>query len=280
MAGVWGVATLFSPLIGGVFAQMHFWRGAFWIFAAQGLAFIAATALLVPRGTAPPPAEGRPPFLQIVVLAAAVTAIGAAGLLPTPIAKAAAGAAGLALLVIFLRLDMRAPITLLPRTATRATSGVAAGLFMVFALNVGTTAFGVYGTSLMQRLYGATPIMAGYVLGGGAMGWNAERARGGRQDERPPVHPPWRSADRRRAGRDDAGRPIRLAGRRRRPGAGRRAGFGMLWAFAAARHRGQRSAGGAAAGVGLGAHRLDDRRCGRRRPPPARSPPRSGSGAA
>src|SRR5580704_2265856 len=50
LAAVWGVATLFSPLIGGLFAQAGFWRGAFWFFAVQGLGFVAAISLLVPAG--------------------------------------------------------------------------------------------------------------------------------------------------------------------------------------------------------------------------------------
>ncbi|HLI65607.1 MAG TPA: MFS transporter [Caulobacteraceae bacterium] len=171
LAGVWGVATLVSPLIGGVFAEIHFWRGAFWTFAAQGLAFIVATAFLVPRGAARGEASGRPPVLQVAVLALSVAAIGAAGLLPTPLAKGTAGLAGIALLALFLRIDTHAPTSLLPRQTGRPASAVAAGLFMIFTLNAATVSFSVYGTSLMQRLYGATPILAGYILGGGALGW-------------------------------------------------------------------------------------------------------------
>src|ERR1700761_8715370 len=82
LAGVWGAATLFSPLIGGLFAEAGLWRGAFWLFAAQGLIFIAAAWFLVrddPQTEAPP--SGRPPYLQVLVLAVAVTAIGCSGLI-------------------------------------------------------------------------------------------------------------------------------------------------------------------------------------------------------
>jgi MFS family permease len=172
LAGVWGVATLFGPLIGGLFAQAGFWRGAFWIFAVQGLAFIAATAALVPKGaSAGDGASGRLPLVQILVLAISVGAIGAAGLLPSPGEKAAAAVVGFVLLVLFIRIDSRAPASLLPREAAQIGSAAAAGLFMVFALNAATTAFAVYGSALMQRLYGVPPIVAGYVLAGGAMGW-------------------------------------------------------------------------------------------------------------
>jgi MFS family permease len=172
LAGVWGVATLFGPLIGGLFAQAGFWRGAFWIFAAQGVAYIIAAAVLVPKGAGSDArAPSSLPILQIGVLAVSVSAIGGAGLLPSSIAKAACALIGIAVLCVFLVIDRRAAASLLPRDASRAGSAPAAGLFMVFALNAGTTGFSVYGSALMQRLYGVTPLVAGYVLAIGAMGW-------------------------------------------------------------------------------------------------------------
>jgi MFS family permease len=171
LAGVWGAATLFGPLIGGIFAQAGFWRGAFWIFAAQGLGFIAATAVLVPKGAGGGDGQARLPLGQILVLATSVGAIGAAGLLASPVEKVATAVIGLALLGLFLRIDGRASASLLPRNAGRVASAAAAGLFMIFALSASTTAFSVYGSALMQKLYGVPPIVAGYVLGGGAMGW-------------------------------------------------------------------------------------------------------------
>jgi MFS family permease len=172
LAGVWGVATLFGPLIGGLFAQAGLWRGAFWIFAVQGLAFIAATAVLVPKGvSAGESGRARLPLAQILVLALSVGAIGAAGLLASQWEKGAAAVLGLALLALFLRIDSRAPVSLLPRDVARIGGAAAAGLFTVFALNAATTAFAVYGSALMQKLYGVPPIVAGYVLGGGALGW-------------------------------------------------------------------------------------------------------------
>jgi MFS family permease len=172
LAGVWGIATLFGPLIGGLFAQAGFWRGAFWIFAAQGVAYILAAAVLVPKSTDPDAAApSRLPILQIVVLAISVGAIGGAGLLPSPIAKTACAIVGILVLALFLVIDRRAAASLLPKDASNPRSAAAAGLFMVFALNAGTTGFSVYGSALMQRLYGVPPLVAGYVLGGGAMGW-------------------------------------------------------------------------------------------------------------
>jgi MFS family permease len=171
LAGVWGVATLFSPLIGGLFAQAGFWRGAFWFFALQGAGFIAAVNLLVPASARADQPPARPPFVQIAILAIAIAAIGGAGLVRPPALAAGSALAGVACLALFLRIDTHAQTHLLPRTIGDAKSAAAAGLFMIFCLNVATVSFSVYGTALLQRLYGATPILAGYILAGGAMAW-------------------------------------------------------------------------------------------------------------
>ncbi len=171
LAGVWGVATLFSPLIGGLFAQAGFWRGAFWFFALQGLGFIAATSILVPGSATADRDAARPPFVQIAVLALAVAAIGGAGLWRSPALAAASAFAGVVLFGLFLRIDSRSPAHLLPRAIGDPKTAAAAGLFMIFILNVATISFSVYGTALLQRLYGAPPILAGYILAGGAMAW-------------------------------------------------------------------------------------------------------------
>ena len=174
LSGIWGVATVASPLIGGLFAQAGFWRGAFWLFGAQALAYVAAVMVVIGREAARPTEDGaRPPLLQVAVLGAGIIAIAAAGVVSDAPRQLALGVGGLVLLALFLRLDARAPAALLPRSAADPFSKVGAGLAMVFCLSAASVSYTVYGPALFQALYGASPVTAGYVLGCEAFGWTA-----------------------------------------------------------------------------------------------------------
>lgn len=171
LAGVWGFSTLSSPLIGGLFAQHGFWRGGFWFFAVQGLAFIAAAAALIPR-QARDDADDEPiPWRQVSVLVLGIVAISAAGVTREIYLTGALAAAGLGCMALFLRLDSRAESRLLPSRTTDLRSAEGAGLVMLFAFTAATANFTVYGPAMMQALHGASPVLAGYVLVCEAVAW-------------------------------------------------------------------------------------------------------------
>ncbi len=171
LAGVWGVATLSSPLIGGLFAEAGFWRGGFWLFAAQGLLFIPIVAALVPRQGGEGPSDAPLAWRQVLALGAGIVALSSAGVVRGWILTAGLATAGLALLAWFLRLDARAPGHMLPRRAADLASAEGAGLAMIFAFCCATTNYNVYGSAMMQALLGASPVVAGYILVLEAVGW-------------------------------------------------------------------------------------------------------------
>lgn len=171
IAGVWGVATLLGPLIGGLFAEGGVWRDAFWFFGAQGLVFVAATFLLVKKSAPAAQARTRVPVAQLAVLTAGVTLIAAAGVVGEVWQSAALGLAGLASLALLLRLDARAGGILLPLSAGDLTRAAGAGYLMIFGLEAASIAFSVYGPAFVQVLHGASPLVAGYVITAIAAGW-------------------------------------------------------------------------------------------------------------
>ena len=174
LSGIWGLATLSSPLIGGLFAQAGFWRGAFWLFGGQSLIYVAAVALLIERdGARVAGKTTKPPLLQVAVLGGGIVAIASAGLTASTGLSVLLGALGFGLMVLFLKLDARAPSALLPRSAGDPKSALGSGLAIVFCLAAASVSYTVYGPAIFQALYGASPVAAGYILGCEALAWTA-----------------------------------------------------------------------------------------------------------
>jgi hypothetical protein len=171
IAGVWGVATLLGPLIGGVFAEIDAWRGAFWFFGVQGLVFVAATFVLVRKAAPLAPVTSRTPVAQLAVLTLGVVLIAGAGVVGSAPAAALMGVGGLGCLALLLRIDASAGGVLLPLSAGDLTRAAGLGYVAIFALEVATITFTVYGPAFVQVLHGASPLVAGYVITAIAAGW-------------------------------------------------------------------------------------------------------------
>ena len=170
VSGVWGGATLLSPLIGGLFAEAGLWRWAFWFFAAQGVGFaIAAYFLLSP--VRPKNEGGALPLVQLVLLTVGIGAIGVAGVVLDVWIALGLGIAGLAMMGAFLRLDGDARSPLLPRASRHFMTAAGSGYAMIFAMSAAAIAFSVYGAAILQALFGTSPLAAGYILAIESAAW-------------------------------------------------------------------------------------------------------------
>ena len=171
VSGMWGVATLCGPAVGGLFAQAGHWRWAFWTL----LPVSALQAVLVAARLRPAAAQEASPAIpvrQIALLAASVLAVAAASLSPQLLWQGAGVVAGLALGAAAVALDRRADVRLLPHGATSLASPLGAVYASVALLLVGTTTE-IYVPYFLQTLHGYTPLAAGYLTAAMAAGWSA-----------------------------------------------------------------------------------------------------------
>jgi MFS family permease len=177
VSGTWGASALVGPLIGGLFAEAGWWRGAFWAFGLQAGLVAVAVWFLIGRDKRPGAAAAvdhgvsRFPYRRLLVLTAAILAVAFAGAEPRPLLAGGLVIAGLALLFFFLRQDSRAPEPLLPRRAFSAGHPMGLGLMTIVLLAIPTVSFTVYGPLLMAERFGAGPLAGGLMIALESVAW-------------------------------------------------------------------------------------------------------------
>lgn len=170
LSGVWGIATLLGPLLGGLFSHGHAWRLLFWFFAAQAIAFAAAALLLVPR-SALDEIQRKIPIRTLVLIVAGIACILRADVMSELAYAAPVTIVGVLLLFGAFRLDRISSARLFPPQTTDLRTASGLGYASIFSFNLASIGFTVYGAAIMQTLYGLTPLEAGYVIGVEAMAW-------------------------------------------------------------------------------------------------------------
>ncbi len=171
ISATWGVSALVGPLVGGAFATIGLWRGAFVAFGVQALVFAVLALVLFPAGKSGDMHDAVLPWRRLFTVSAGVLIILAAGVRPEPVSAFVLVAVGFGLLLVALRLDGRGSVRLLPPRPFDVTKPWGAGYLMVFVLSAATVSFTVYGPLLMEALYGVTPFTAGLMIAVESVSW-------------------------------------------------------------------------------------------------------------
>lgn len=170
LSGMWGVATLVGPAIGGVFAQMDAWRWAFGaLIPAAALFAVLAVCAIPRRNTATSPPSSMP-WTQLCLLAGAVFAVSAGSVSPQVAWNAAGVAVAIALSALLVMVDKRAANRLLPKDALRP--GAIGALYLAMALLAMTvTSTEIFAPLFFQVLHAQTPLASGYLAAIMSAGW-------------------------------------------------------------------------------------------------------------
>jgi MFS family permease len=161
LSGVWGAAALLGPMVGGVFAELGWWRGAFWVTVPVLLAIMSLVWYALPS-EAPDGQAPHLPLFRLALLGLGVLCVAGSGqVAPLGLRLALLASAGIGVMLAF-RIDVRAAHHLFPSQPLTLTAPVGTGLWIVFLFGVTAALINVFMPLAVQVLHGASPLVAGY----------------------------------------------------------------------------------------------------------------------
>jgi MFS family permease len=172
VSAMWGVATLIGPAVGGFFAQSGLWRWAFGTVAILTAAMAVLVPIVLPPGRGDQGDAGpalKMPVWSLLLLGTAALAISVAQIPHYRVATAGLLAASTLLVVVFVVVDRRMPVAVLPPSAFG--SGPLKWIYLTLALLMASAMVDMYVPLFGQRLAHLVPVVAGFLGAAMAIGW-------------------------------------------------------------------------------------------------------------
>lgn len=170
LSGMWGIAALSGPFIGGIFAGLGVWRLSFGSVLVISVALFVAISKVLPSGNANPGSASPPPFFKLFMLTAATIAV-SMGSLAEDLRLAIGGIfVSIVLILLLVRMEKNAVNRLLPNGSYLLSSRLGA-TYAAIAFLQAATAVEIYIPYFLQEIHGYSPLKAGYLTVMMAIGW-------------------------------------------------------------------------------------------------------------
>jgi MFS family permease len=171
VSAMWGVGTIVGPAAGGLFAQFGSWRWAFGVLVILTVVMSTLVPIALPARREADVDDSRIPIpvWSLVLLGVAALAVSVAGIPQDRRATAALLALGAALVAVFIYVDRRLPAAVLPHST--CGSGPLKWIYLTLGMLMAATMADMYVPLFGQRLAHLTPVAAGFLGAGLAIGW-------------------------------------------------------------------------------------------------------------
>lgn len=172
VSAMWGVGTLVGPAAGGLFAQFGHWRWAFGVLVALTVAMAVLVPFALPDRVDDTDAERprlRIPLWSLLLLGAAALVVSMAAIPRDVRATAGLLLVGVAIVVVFVVVDRRATVAVLPPSAFGR--GPLKWIYATLGLLMAATMVDMYVPLFGQRLAGMAPVVAGFFGAVLSVGW-------------------------------------------------------------------------------------------------------------
>ena len=172
VSAMWGVATVVGPATGGLFAQLGLWRWAFGAVAILTAAMAALVPMVLPAGRADPDCAApalKIPVWSLLLLGTAALTVSVAEVPHNSVAATGLLAASVLLVAVFVVVDRRVSLAVLPPSAFG--SGPLKWIYLTEALLMAAAMADMYVPFFGQRLAHLNPLAAGFLGAALAVGW-------------------------------------------------------------------------------------------------------------
>jgi MFS family permease len=172
ISGMWGAAALLGPLVGGVFAELGWWRGAFWFSLPVALLLMQLVWRLLPAEDLKR-AMPHIPILRLALLGAGVLSVAGSGQVTSLGLRLGLIGSAAVLVMLTFRLDARAVQRLFPSQPLAITDPVGTAIWIFFLFGVISSQMSVFLPLIVQVLHGVSPLGAGYMVALRSLTWTA-----------------------------------------------------------------------------------------------------------
>ncbi|MDV5227214.1 MFS transporter [Providencia rettgeri] len=170
VSGMWGIATLCGPAIGGIFAQSGHWRWAFWSLLPVAILLALIVINQLPRKNNHAQQANKLPLLAIILLVASVLTISIGSLSSDLLSNTIGLLVGIGILVTIALIDGKNGKRLLP-TGSYSLKSALGIIYLTMSLLVGGMTTEIYVPYFLQTIHHFSPLSAGYLTAIMAAGW-------------------------------------------------------------------------------------------------------------
>jgi MFS family permease len=164
--GTFTCCHLGGPVVGGIFAAMHWWRGSFWLMAPFMIAFAIIAMIKIParldteaeRGAIPPF-----PFFRLAMLASGVCSVAAIGTIDSGLWETSCLVLAVVLVAATFRLDREAGNKLFPSHALSFRAPIGLCLWTLTLHAMAQTSVTLFLPLLLQVSHGVSPVFVNFV---------------------------------------------------------------------------------------------------------------------
>jgi len=170
----WIGCALLGPLLGGIFAELNWWRGAFWLYVPVGAVYVVGVLLAIPRDADSAAGRGAlsVPIWRLLFLGLGVVCVGAAGRFQGVLIRPGLIVAACLFVWYAFSRDARARNRLFPSHPLSLTRAVGLGYWTLSLVVITYTAISIFLPLVLTTIYGVPPLYVGFVNAAMSIAWS------------------------------------------------------------------------------------------------------------